>query len=411
MASNPTLFKVAIDNFPLQFLPDCGSDGTVINSETFANYQHFINASVNLSKSQTTFTAANDTPINCHGYFHANLSTESGNTCNAKIYVADISPSDPPLLGEDHLLTLGLITYHPQGSSIRKVAKEPITADNPISKINIELTDPSEIEMFESLHKKYKGVFSGMGLLKNYEVNFELSSPIEFFHRPALVPVHLRSKATERLHEYIDLGLFEWVPEGMPVPYSSSLMVIEEKKDKVRLVGDYRFLNQHIAKTSTTPAPTLDSFLDKLQGSRYFISTDMKHGYWQLGLSESSRNLCCLSTHLGNVRPTRVPMGVKISGEIFDARVAAVLSHCEHTCHNRDDILIGCATIKELFEEWEKVLIAYQNAGLTLSPQKTKVGLTSVEWFGFLFTSKGAQPSPKKLRHFAQHLDLCVRMA
>ena len=49
-----------------------------------------------------------------------------------------------------------------------------------------------------------------------------------------------------------------------------------------------------------------------------------------------------------------VPMGIRISGNIFDARVAAVLAHCEHTCHNRDDILIGAETLDELFLEWEK---------------------------------------------------------
>ena len=49
------------------------------------------------------------------------------------------------------------------------------------------------------------------------------------------------------------------------------------------------------------------------------------------------------------MRPTRVPMGIRISGNIFDARVAAVLAHCEHTCHNRDDILVGTATLEELY--------------------------------------------------------------
>ena len=86
-------------------------------------------------------------------------------------------------------------------------------------------------------------------------------------------------------------------------------------------------------------------------GAKYFIKTGMSKGYWQLQLSENSRGICTSSTHLGNVRPTRVPMGIRISGNIFDARVAAVLAHCEHTCQNHDDILIGTATLEELYLE------------------------------------------------------------
>ena len=123
----------------------------------------------------------------------------------------------------------------------------------------------------------------------------------------------------------------------------------------------------------------------------------MPKGYWQLALCENSRDIRTLSTHLGNVCPMRVPMGVRISGNIFDARVAAVLAHCEHTCHNRDDILIGAELLEELYLEWEKVLTAYETCGFTLDPNKKFVLLTEIEWHGFLFSSQGAKSSPQKV--------------
>ena len=77
--------------------------------------------------------------------------------------------------------------------------------------------------------------------------------------------------------------------------------------------------------------------------------------------------------------------------------MAAVLAHCKHTCHNRNDILIGAKTLEQLYLEWGKVLTAYEARGFTLDPNKTFVGLTEIEWHGFLFTSQGAKPSPKKV--------------
>ena len=113
-----------------------------------------------------------------------------------------------------------------------------------------------------------------MGLLKNYECELHLTEDIEFFYRPALVPVHLQDRASERLKEYISQGLFEWVPSGTPIRYSSSLLVIEEG-EKLHLVGDYRHLNKFIQKVSTTTSPRIETFLDRMQGSRFFIKSDM----------------------------------------------------------------------------------------------------------------------------------------
>ena len=64
--------------------------------------------------------------------------------------------------------------------------------------------------------------------MKDYEVDLKLKEDIEFFYRPSIVPIHLKERTTERLREYIRLGLFTMVPYGTPVKYSSSLLVVEE---------------------------------------------------------------------------------------------------------------------------------------------------------------------------------------
>ena len=72
------------------------------------------------------------------------------------------------------------------------------------------------------------------------------------------------------------------------------------------------------------------------------------------------------------------------------------MAHCQHTVTNRDDLLIGSITIEGLFEEWEKVLKAFIEAGLTLSRTKTIAGLKEIEWSGYLLTENGACASRKK---------------
>ena len=51
------------------------------------------------------------------------------------------------------------------------------------------------------------------------------------------------------------------------------------------------------------PAPRVEDFREKMRCASYYLKTDMAKGYWQIPLSEKTKNLCILSTHLGPIRP------------------------------------------------------------------------------------------------------------
>ena len=389
MTSKTTVFQIKVNGTNIEFQPDCGADVSICGRHHVKNIESNTKTKINLQKDNRPFKAANSTPVNFDGFFNANLTTLSGNTCQTKMYVLNINPKEPPLLGELDLLRLNLISYHPTGY-VKLVSSAP----NP----TIEITEPKYLNMFQNLHQKYNKVFQGLGCLKDYVVDLQLTdNATEFFHKAAPVPVHLVEMATARLKEYIKLGLFEWVPNNEPILYCSSLLVIEEKKNKLRLCGDYRKLNSYIKRVVETPAPRVETFLERMRGAKYFLKTDMNKGYWQLLLSARSRRYCTLSTHLGCIRPCRVPMGVKISGNVFDARVASVLQGFKYTCHNRDDIMIGAPSLGELYSEWEKLLKAFAEVGFTLSAEKTIIGLTEIVFHGVLFNQYGCQPDPNKV--------------
>ena len=313
-----TKFRLKLENMWLQFQPDCGSSAVLINRFIFNDLQKFLNRKIKLQKDFQQFYAANLSEIFVDGYFIGKITTESGASCESRIYVQNVPKNEPPLLNEATLLKLGLINYNPKGKAVKQVSQ--MSPEDSSLLPEIKCKSPEFTDKFEKLHKKYIKVFTGMGLLRNYEVDFKLTQEVEFFYRPPIVPIHLREKATERLLEFVRLGLFEFVPPGEPVKYSSALLVIDEGL-KVRFTGDYRYLNQFIANTTVTPPQKLENYLEKMQGARWFLKTDLNKGYWQLRLSEKSKELCTLSTHLGCVRPNRVPMGVKISGELFDSKM------------------------------------------------------------------------------------------
>ena len=307
------------------------------------------------------------------------------------MHVLNIPPNEHSLLGERDLLMLGLICYHPNGSFVKTITSYP--------EPTIATEDPKWIKQFKDLHSKHKKVFQGMGLLKNYEAELQLKdNAVEFYQKPKPVAIHLIDQVTARLQEYIKSGLFEHVPPNEPILFCSRLLIIEEKNSKLRLVGDYRQLNKYLRRHVIMPAPRVEDFISKMRGAKYFLKTDMNKGYWQIGLSQNSRKYVTLSTHLGNLRPTRLSQGVICSGDIFDARISAIIADCAHTINQRDDLLIGHSTIEGLFEEWKKVLALFSLHNLTLDGKKTFCVLRKITFHGFIFDEHGISPDPSKVK-------------
>jgi hypothetical protein len=60
------------------------------------------------------------------------------------------------------------------------------------------------------------------------------------------------------------------------------------KKDiSIRMCVDYRRLNQ-VTFTEQWPLPRIDDILDGLLGSKWFLTLDLKSGYYQVAMSPNS---------------------------------------------------------------------------------------------------------------------------
>ena len=108
--------------------------------------------------------------LNFDRFLTAIFKTLSRAHVTTRISVSELTSSDPPLLEEFELLTLGLITYHPEGKqvNVRKVEENSKKLDKGIQ---IELKDKDWIKKFETLHGKHSKVFSDWVYLSTMSVN------------------------------------------------------------------------------------------------------------------------------------------------------------------------------------------------------------------------------------------------
>lgn len=179
-------------------------------------------------------------------------------------------------------------------------------------------------------------------------------------------------------------GLIE--PAGPNCPYANRPHVVEKPDYDARVTGDFVRLNEGLIKMPCN-LPNMEDELRKHRGAKLFTVTDASQGYYQLVLDEESRQMCALWTPLGLMVPTRLWMGPKNAGSLYQAAVTTAIGTMPeeakaNTSNYMDDFLTSGKDFDKYFEHTHELFKMCRARGITLNPAKTKLGFTSAKLLG-----------------------------
>ena len=107
--------------------------------------------------------------------------------------------------------------------------------------------------------------------------------------------------------------------------YSAPAMIVLKKNNgKLRLVIDYRKLNEQTIE-SCWLISSIERNFDTLQGTAYFTKIDMSSGFCQLPREPKSQNYTAFSTPFGSFKWLRMPMRLMGSPITFQSPMEHVL--------------------------------------------------------------------------------------
>ena len=256
-----------------------------------------------------------------------------------------------------------------------------------------------EVDKVCRLAKEYEDIFrepggpNGVTNIVHHTIDIpEKTKPQRTGYRP--VP---RAKQ-EAADEEVDKLLNEGVIEPSFSPWAAPVVLAAKKDGGIRFCVDYRKVNQ-LTLGDAYPLPRIDETLDCLSGAKYFCSIDLAAGYWQIPLSEESKQYTAFITRKGLFQFKYMPFGLSNAPATFQRLMERVLMGLQWNiclCY-LDDIIVFGGSFEETLTRLRTVLERIRAAGLKLKASKCVWFSKKTEFLGHIVSEKGIECDPKKI--------------
>ena len=213
------------------------------------------------------------------------------------------------------------------------------------------------------------------------------------------MPFAVRCEVARQLEAMQESGVIQ----PSKSPWSSPVVMVRKRDGTHRFCVDYRKLNA-VTKPDTFPLPRIDDLLDQLGQAKYFSSIDLASGYWQIRMSEESKEKTAFATPQGLFQFCVMPFGLTNAPAVFQRLMNRVLMGLNPTGGKDfvtvyiDDVLIFSTSLQDHLSHIKCVLQRIQEVGLKLKPTKCNFVCQEVEYLGHLITPKGLQTNNRLVR-------------
>ena len=200
----------------------------------------------------------------------------------------------------------------------------------------------------------------------------------------------------------------------------SQVLLQPKPGNKWRFCIDYRSLNL-VSKGAGWPIPVISMLLQRVGSKRakFFGVMDPTSGYHQMPMSKMAQIFTAFITFMGVFEFTRVPFGLKGAPSYFQQLMATVVLAgliyiiCEVYL---DDIIVYATTEEEFISHLKKTFERLRKFSVKLHPEKTKLGMSSIEYVGHVIDENGLSfsqvkrekvldcPKPTKQKHMKSFL-------
>lgn len=349
-------------------------------------------------RSQAKIRAYGNTPVHIIGKCDVLIHTADGKKTPAKFEIT--LHNGHPIIGRDTCTDIGYITFptvQPPPMEEEPVEHEVKSLKQQIKIPQVTRLTPTTVNVNGKTHTlpvskayimtEFKDVFDGLGELPGGEHHLRLKpNTIAVQHAPRQVPEKKKMAYKEELERLQREGVI--VKEDGYTDWVNSIVPALKPDGSIRLCLDPKDLNECLERNSYY-TKTVNELSSELSGSKYFTVMDAKQGYWHVPLDLESSKLTTFNTPWGKYRFTRLPFGLKVSGDIFQERLDAVLNQLPGVTNIVDDCMVKAPTCEDHDVSLLTLLHTARLNGIKFNSKKIQFRQDKVHFFGHIITPMG----------------------
>ena len=183
-------------------------------------------------------------------------------------------------------------------------------------------------------------------------------------------------------------------------PMASPLVCVLKGKDGkggVRLAVDYKYVNS-FTQNDAYVMPNLNDLIQKVGSAKFITTTDCRSGYWQLPIKHEDRWLTAFAYDGGLWEWTRLPFGLRTSGNTFVRCIQMILNPIRDFSFSFVDDLSVCSfNWHQHMDQLGAFLTEIRKSGLTLNVKKCSFAKPEVKFVGHVIGSGRHRPDERKL--------------
>jgi hypothetical protein len=298
-----------------------------------------------------------------------------------KFYVVDVQ--GPAVCGLPTLRRRNIISLN-----VNTLTTHPTPSDKP-SSIQTPITSISQLK------SAYPNQFDRIGNFKEPARLHLKDDAIPFCDAPRKTSINLKPKIKEELRKMEENGVIRKVTEHSD--WCSSLAYVTKQDGTLRICLDPQRLNQSL-KRCPHKIPTLEELNPAFAHAKVFTKLDAKAGYWSVPLHADSQLITTFRTPFGRYCWQRLPFGLNVSQDIFQARMDIILEDLPGVASIADDICVFGTDQADHDTNLIRVMNRAAECGLVLNSSKCEIARDEINFFGNRYTGDGILPDPDKLR-------------
>ena len=401
---NRPYIEIKLYDQPLVALLDSGANQSIIGSKGLYILNKF-NVKIESSKSKFV-TTADGQKQKISGSVLLPICLQD----KCKLIEALIVPSicHPLILGSDFLTSFGLFlnfktnTWEMDNKSMQ-VHINVINKNNISNNINNSIQTTVSLSLkekaqLENILEKFKQLSpeEKLGRTNKYIQHIDTGDARPIKQRQYQLSPYLLKELNNQLDEMLRLD----VVEPSFSSWCSPVLLVKKSDNSYRFCFDGRKLNS-VTKADSYPLPRVDHILNMLKGAKFISSIDLKSAFWQIPLTEESKEKTAFSVPgRGLFHFCVVPFGLTNSAQaqqrLMDSILGPELEPFGFVY--LDDVILISSSFDEHIKLLNNVFFRLKSANLTINYGKCQFFRDSLNYLGFVVDKDGLRTNPDKVK-------------